>query len=299
MSGLFGAIEAGGTKFVCAVAHEPGRPLMEERFPTLEPAPTIAKAIDFFTRAEALHGRIEAICVASFGPVAIDPAHTEYGKILSTPKPGWSGVDLRGPLMRSFRARVIMETDVGAALAGEVRRGAARGHRNALYLTVGTGIGGAAMIGGAIARGRLHSEMGHIEVNPEEGGRRLSGICPFHGSCLEGLASGPAIKARWGKPAEDLSEGHPAWDEVAALLGRGLASLAYCFSPSIIVLGGGVLQSPGLIERIEAAMREAISGYIEAPALSYAGLGQNAGIIGALELASEVRYSFIDNWCSL
>ena len=133
--------------------------------------------------------------------------------------------------------------------------------------------------------------MGHIEVNPEEGGRRLSGICPFHGSCLEGLASGPAIKARWGKPAEDLSEGHPAWDEVAALLGRGLASLAYCFSPSIIVLGGGVLQSPGLIERIWQCGSDL--SYIEAPPRVGAGLGQNAGIIGARAQAKSVRSSTI------
>jgi fructokinase len=287
MSGLYGAIEAGGTKFVCAVARDPASPLALERFPTLDPAQTIARAVAFFESAQAMHGRIDAFCVASFGPVAIDPGHPECGRILATPKPGWAGADLLSPLAAAFRAPVRMETDVNAALVGEARRGAARGYRDALYLTVGTGIGGGAMVGGKLVHGRLHPEMGHIQVDLEVGGRRLSGICPFHGACLEGLASGPAIKARWGLPAEDLGEGHPAWVEVAAILGRGLASLSYCFSPSIIVLGGGVPQAPGLIGLVEEEMRSSISGYIEAPLLRYAGLGQNAGIVGALELAQE------------
>lgn len=290
---MLGGVEAGGTKFVCVVGASPGRIARAERFPTRDPAATIGDAIEFFRDAAASAGGLDAIGVASFGPVELRPEDPRYGFITTTPKPGWSGTDLVGPLRIATGVPVGFDTDVNAAALAEGRWGAARGLRSFVYVTVGTGVGGGAVIDGAPVHGLPHPEMGHVSV-ARLPGDDFPGICPFHGDCLEGMASGPAIAARWGRPASELegAELVAAVAAEAAYLAAGLRNIVYTLAPERIILGGGVTGLPGLVPAVRARLGEALGGY---PGLAEhladtfvvpPALGAHAGAAGALALAA-------------
>lgn len=291
---LLAAIEAGGTKYVCAVATDPARPLLETRFPTGDPRETVAQAVAFFREASALHGPIRSLGIGTFGPARLDPAAPDYGNILTTPKEGWSHFPLVSELKNALGVDlpVAFETDVNAAALGEARYGAARGVRRVAYLTIGTGIGGGFLDDGRLLHGRMHTEIGHLIVPDLDASYgKATQVCPFHMSCLEGRASGPAIEARWGKPGHELPEDHPAWELEAAYLALGCLNLTAAWSPDLLVLGGGVSQKTGLIERVRAEFQRLAGGYWDLPPMEdyvkLPALDQQAGIVGSLVLAQE------------
>lgn len=288
MEKLFGAIEAGGTKFVCAVGTGPDDLRAETRIPTTTPAATIAEVLAFFREQQETHGKIAALGIGSFGPVDLDRGSPTWGHITSTPKPGWAGTDLAGELGRALGVPVAFDTDVNAAALGEGRWGAAAGLADFVYVTVGTGIGGGAVSGGRLVHGKLHPEMGHLRVRRDRAIDPFPGICPFHGDCLEGLAAGPAIAARWGKRAEELPADHPAWNLEARYLAELAATLALMLSPRKILFGGGVPQQPALLPLIRHHLAELLAGYLEAPEIAAPALGPRAGLLGALALAQDL-----------
>ena len=269
----FGAIEAGGTKFVCGIGTGPDD-LETEQFPTTSPAETLARAIDFLRGKE-----IAAAGIASFGP--IDP---RTGHITTTPKTGWRNTDIAGAVGRALGVPVGFDTDVNGAALGEFRWGAAEGETDFVYLTVGTGIGGGAMSNGQLVHGKLHAEMGHLRI-PREPGDSYSGACSWHADCFEGLASGPAIEGRWRQPARELPAGHPAWDLEARYLALGLTNIACILSPRRIVLGGGVMEQAHLFPLIRSEIPRILKGYLDPPEIVPAMLGSRAGVLGALALA--------------
>lgn len=292
---LWGGIEAGGTKFVCAVARGPHEVLAETRFPTTTPEDTIARAVAFLCKEQERHGRLSGVGIASFGPVDPNPKSRTFGYITTTPKRGWANVDLAGPVREAVGAPVGFDTDVNGAALAEGRWGAAQGLDTFVYLTVGTGIGGGAMVNGRLVHGLLHPEMGHVFVPHDRGRDSFPGVCPYHGDCLEGLASGPALEARWGCRAEMLPADHPAWDLEADYLAYGLAPQIYILSPQQIILGGGVMEQEHLLPRIRRRVLELLKGYIQRPEIlrdmdTYIvppGLGNRAGVLGAIALAQD------------
>jgi fructokinase len=288
---LFGAIEAGGTKFVCGIGTGPDN-LRTVRIPTTAPESTIAEAIRFFQSSEE---PVQAIGIGSFGPVDLHVGSPTYGYITSTPKPAWRNTDIAGAVADAMGVPVGFDTDVNAAVLGEGRWGAAVGLSDSVYLTVGTGIGGGALVGGSVLHGLVHPEMGHIRIPHDRSVDPFPGICPFHGDCLEGLASGPAMHSRWGAPPDQLPEHHPAWSLEAHYLALGLVSWICTLSSQRIILGGGVMQQSRLFPMIRKELSDLLNGYIQARALT-AGLdtyivppklGGRAGILGALVLAEE------------
>jgi fructokinase len=290
---MFGGIEAGGTKFVCAVGSGPADLAAVERFATTAPGETIALAIEFFQRQEARHGRLEAVGIASFGPLDPRVGSPTWGYITSTPKPGWANTDLAGAVGRALRVSVGFDTDVNGAALAEWRWGAAQGLDCALYLTVGTGIGGGGVIAGRPMHGLVHPEMGHIRIPHDTHRDPYLGHCPFHGDCLEGLACGPAIAERWGAAAQDLPPDHPAWDLEAHYLALAVANFACTLSPERVILGGGVMEQPALLPLVRRGVQELLAGYIQSSAILHdidryivaPGLGDLSGVLGALALA--------------
>jgi fructokinase len=288
-----GGIEAGGSKFVCAIGTGPGDVRVEARVPTTTPGETLPRVIEFF-RAHAAAAPLAALGIAAFGPVDLDPGSPAFGRLQATPKPGWAGADLAGPLRDALGVAVAVETDVNAAALAEHRWGAARDVDTLAYVTVGTGVGGGAIVRGQPLHGLLHPEMGHIPL-PAEPGDAFAGACPHHGRCLEGLASGRALAERWGAPPETLPPDHPAWALEARYLGAGLAAIACILSPERIVVGGGVLRQAHLLPRIRAALGAALAGYLPVDALAGGldayvvapGLGEQAGALGAIALARD------------
>ena len=276
----FGCIEAGGTKFVLGIAEAHDAVLATTRIPTTTPEDTIAAAIDWFKA----NGPVDAIGIASFGPADPDPASPRWGFITETTKPGWSGTDFAGRIGRAFDVPVGFDTDVNGAALAESRWGAAQGDDVAVYFTVGTGIGGGAIINGAPLHGAQHPEMGHILPRRHPDDMDFPGVCPFHSDCFEGLVSGPAIKARWGASLSELPADHPAHKTVAWYLGQLAMAVQAVLSPRRILFGGGVMATPGLLEAIRnEAMRLAkdyVTIIIEPPAL-----GDQAGLLGGLALA--------------
>jgi fructokinase len=293
MNALVGGIEAGGTKFVCAVGTGPDDFRDEIRFPTTTPGETISRSVDFFRHAEARFGKLAAIGVASFGPVDPNPASPTFGYITSTPKPGWRDTEFAGVLQRELGLRVGFDTDVNVAALGEAAWGAARGLDTFLYLTIGTGIGGGGLVGGKLMHGLIHPEMGHIRLPHDRAADPFAGVCPFHGDCLEGLASGPAIESRWGRPATELEPDHPAWILESQYLALALVNFICTLSPQRIILGGGVTDQTHLFPMIRAKVRELLADYIRAEAIlaeidEYIvppGLGNRSGVLGAIALA--------------
>jgi fructokinase len=292
-SRLFGAVEAGGTKFVCAIGDESGRLHAEWRFPTTDPVSTLAAVRDFFDERRVSHGALSAIGVGSFGPVILDRQSAKYGFIGKTPKAGWSHVDVVGMLAREFTCPVGFDTDVNAAALAEHRWGAGRDTTNLVYLTVGTGIGGGVLIDGAPLHGLMHPEIGHIYPRRHPFDTRFPGICPFHGDCLEGLASGPAILARCGADLSNLDAAHVQWEIQGDYLGQLCAQLVLTLSPQRIVMGGGVMAQERLFPGLRLRMLHWLGGYIDRREIladidHYVvppTLGANAGVLGALGLA--------------
>lgn len=294
MRHLLGGIEAGGTKFVCAVGRGPDDITAETRFATMTPGETIQRAIEFFTQT-ATEETLAAIGIASFGPIDLDPQSPTWGYVTSTPKPGWHRANLAGPIAAVLGVPVAFDTDVNAAALAEHRWGEAQGLSTFVYLTVGTGIGGGAMVENRLLHGLVHPEMGHMLIARREDDE-FEGMCPYHGSCLEGLASGPAIEGRWGARAETLSADHPAWELEAHYLAFGLVNLISVISPQRIILGGGVMKQLQLFPLIRHKVRELLNGYVRVPAISEEnesfivspGLGNRAGVLGAIALAESM-----------
>jgi fructokinase len=281
----FGAIEAGGTKFICAVGTGPDQ-LRTTRIPTTSPDETIGQILGWF-KANAPDG-LRSVGIASFGPVDLDHSSPTWGYITSTPKIPWRDFNLAGAIGNGLGVRVAFDTDANAALLGEIRWGAAKGVTSCVYMTVGTGIGGGAVSGGFFLNGRTHPEMGHIRVPHNLMDDPFAGICPFHGDCLEGLASGPAIARRWNQAPETLPPDHPAWDLEANYLAGALATLACILSPQRVILGGGVMQQFQLFPSIRTRLSNLLAGYIPVPEVLPAKLGNQAGILGALALAQSL-----------
>ncbi len=284
---MIGGIEAGGTKFVCAVGDTPQSIQASISVPTTTPTTTLSQVIDFF--------RLYALCglgLATFGPIDLDRASPAYGQIeLSTPKLPWQGCRIVDILQTALKVPIAVDTDVNAAALAEFLYGAGRGYDPLIYLTVGTGIGGGAMIHGRPLHGLMHPEMGHMLLPRVPGDTRPSG-CPFHEDCLEGLASGQAVRLRFGAP-ETLPPQHEAWALEAVYLGQALATIAAIVSPRRIIVGGGLMHQSQLLPRIREACAQALQGYL--PRLKTANdfeayivepeLGDEAGVIGALHLA--------------
>lgn len=298
MTPLYGAIEAGGTKFVCAVGSGPDDIRAEVQLPTSTPRETIGRALDFLAsfQAKGDPGGVEglsAIGIASFGPVDLDPASPTFGFITSTPKPGWAGTDLAGAVGRATDLPVGFDTDVNGAALGEHHWGAAQGLDTFLYLTIGTGIGGGGMVGGRLIHGLVHPEIGHIRLPHDRNVDPFPGVCPYHGDCLEGLASGPALEARWGQRAETLPRDHPAWPLEAHYLAVALVNLICTVSPQRIILGGGVMEQRHLFPLIRAGVQDLLNDYVQAPEIldhidGYIVppvLRGRAGVLGAIALA--------------
>jgi fructokinase len=290
---LRAGLEAGGTKFVCAVGTGPGDVRSQAVIPTTTPDETLDRVAGFFLEARRSGLDFDALGIASFGPLDLTPTSPSYGQITTTPKAGWAGTDLVGTLGRRLHVPVTLDTDVNGAAYGEFRWGAGRGLHSSAYLTVGTGIGGGAVIGGEPLRGLGHPEMGHLHVerHPSDD---FAGSCPFHGDCLEGMASGPAIRSRSGRSPEQLGRDHQQVVELEAwYVGQLVSAVIYLLSPQVIILGGGVLQLEGLMDAVRASVLKRLSGaldgvdmveridqYIVPP-----GLGASSGVLGALALA--------------
>jgi fructokinase len=287
-----GGIEMGGTKVVCAVGTGPGDLRAEVRVPTTTPARTLG-LLTAFLLEQAARTPLAAVGVASFGPLDLDRRSPTFGFITTTPKPGWRGVDIVGPLRTALGVPVALDTDVNAAALAEQRWGAGRDLGTLVYVTVGTGIGGGAVVDGRPLHGLLHPEMGHVHLPHDRGRDPFTGVCPTHRDCWEGLATAPAIAARWGRAPETLPDDHPAWALEAHYLALGLANIALTLSPERVVLGGGVMARTHLYDLVRSEVSDLLGGYLSSPALADGlqhyivppVLGDRAGVLGAIALA--------------
>lgn len=292
---LYGAVEGGGTKFVCAVGKDPQEIVAEVQFPTTTPTETLKQAVEFFQNYN-----LTAIGLASFGPLDLQPSSPSFGSITATPKAGWSGTNVLQYFRHAFRAPVMIETDVNAAAFGEYYWVAEnRGLDSLIYFTIGTGIGAGIVIKGQIIHGLTHPEAGHIRIPHDRQRDPYSGNCPFHGDCFEGLACGPAISARWGQPADTLPEGHPAWELEAEYIASALANVICLLSPQRIILGGGVMQRQRLFPLIRQEVKKLLNNYIASPVflgdleeyIVPPTLGKRSGVLGAMALAQRLTES--------
>lgn len=286
---LFGGIEAGGTEFVCAVGTDPDDVIVSDPISTTTPTETFENVIAFFKKQPP----VAAIGIGSFGPIDLDKKSPTYGYITGTPKPGWSNTRFVGTIGEALDVPVFFDTDVNTAALGEYRWGAAQGFDTSIYLTIGTGIGGGAMVGEKLAHGLIHPEMGHIFIPHDKNADPYPGKCPFHGDCFEGLASGPAIQERWGKSGKDLPPDHLAWNLEAHYIALALLNFICTLSPQRVVLGGGVMRQTQLFPLIHAELQTLLNGYLKHPAIlenihEYIvppALGDHAGVLGAIALA--------------
>lgn len=293
---LYGAIEGGGTKFICAVGSGPSNIRAEARFATTTPAETMAHVAEFFHVQEEKLGPLAAIGFASFGPIDPNPASPTFGYVLPTPKPGWTNSNVVGMLKNEFDIPIAFDTDVNGAALGEWRWGKAQGLQTFIYLTIGTGIGGGAYVEGNLLHGLVHPEMGHILVKHDMEKDPFEGVCPFHGDCFEGLASGVAIEKRWGMRGALLTPDHIAWDLEVEYIAQALTTYTMTISPQRIIIGGGVGTLGHLLPRVQQRTRELINGYVQSPVIlenieSYIvnpGLGNRSGMLGAMALAEQV-----------
>jgi fructokinase len=279
---VYGGIETGGSKWECAIGTGPEDIRAATTIPTTTPGETIGRAIAFFER----EGPVAAVGVGSFGPVDKKPGSLTWGFITSTPKPGWANTDVGQAVRRSLGVPVAFDTDVNAAALGEHRWGAAQGLHTFCYVTVGTGIGGGGMTHGELLDGLVHPEVGHMRIPHDRELDPFDGICPFHGDCWEGLASGRAVEARW-------TGAEPDWELEAHYLALGLVSVIFVLSPERIVIGGGVMQVPGLLELVRNEIAALLNGYLLALGtedgmrdyVTLPGLGSRSGVLGAIALA--------------
>lgn len=280
---LFGGIEAGGTKFICAVGDETGKIIEKIQIPTTVPLETMDQVIHFFKKHP-----LKAIGIGSFGPIDVDQDSKTYGHITTTPKTAWKDFPLMQTVKEAFPVPIGFNTDVNVAALGESKYGAATGLDSCLYITVGTGIGAGAVVNGQLLQGLSHPEMGHILVrrHPED---EFNGNCPYHRDCLEGLAAGPAIEKRWGQKGDSLQAQQQVWELEGYYLAQALMQYILILSPKKIILGGGVMKQKPVFHSVYHHVKEMINGYVQLPELTEyivsPGLGDEAGIIGALELA--------------
>jgi fructokinase len=285
---IFGGIEAGGTKWVCATGGGAGDVQESVTFPTTQPAETIARAVEFFN----VNGPPAAVGVGSFGPIDVRRSSPRWGTITTTPKPGWANTDVLGALGAALAVPLGFDTDVNAAALGEHRFGAAAGLETFCYLTVGTGIGGGGMVNGLLLHGLLHPEIGHMRIPHDRARDPFEGVCPYHGDCFEGLASGGALNARWGRPPAEIDDDE-AWLLEAEYLALGLFNVICTLSPQRLIVGGGVMNRASLLPNVRRRVSELAQGYFDTPELGEAidyyivapALGDRAGVLGALELA--------------
>lgn len=289
MKKYFAAIEAGGTKFNCAIFDENKTILDECRIKTTRPDETIPQVIDFFTHNKTIDVNYESLGIGSFGPIDMDKSSKSYGNITKTPKPFWSNTPLVLPLANALACPVAFDTDVNAAALAEYRWGSAQNNDVVIYVTVGTGIGGGVVINGKPLHGLVHPEIGHIALR---GHSKIKGICPFHENCAEGLASGTALNTIWKQNAETLAFDHEAWDIEAEVLSQLCYNLLVSFSPQKIIFGGGVMTNKKLIPEIIKKTEESLNGYLSFPdnisvsnIITSPGLGDKSGLFGALALA--------------
>lgn len=290
---LFGAIEAGGTKFVCAVGSGPDEIIAETRFPTTSPKETIGNAVAFFEQQSLRLGPLQSIGIAAFGPLDLNPDSPTYGHITATPKPGWAYADLAGEIHRALKLPVGIDTDVNGAALSEWRWGAGQGVDCLVYLTIGTGIGGGVLINGQLVHGLVHPEMGHIFLPHDLEKDPFPGVCPFHKDCFEGLAAGPALEKRWGQRAETLPVDHPAWELEAHYLALALMNYILVLSPQRIIMGGGVMAQTQIFPLLHRKVQEALNNYVNSPDILIhpdryivpPGLGGRAGVLGGIALA--------------
>lgn len=295
MSEIVGGIEAGGTKFVCAIGTGPDDVRAVERFPTTTPQETLRRAVQFFQESARTFGPVSAIGVGSFGPVDPHVHSPTFGFVTSTPKPGWKNTDVVGPLRDALQVPVAFDTDVNAAALGEWRWGAAQKLDCFVYLTIGTGIGGGGMINGHLMHGLIHPEMGHVRIPHDRDQDPYCGHCPYHGDCLEGLACGPAIADRWGEPAEKLPEDHPAWTLEAEYIALALVNFICTLSPQRIIIGGGVMR-PHLFAPVRERVLAQLAGYVDSPQIVESidtfivppGLDNRSGVLGAIALGQRL-----------
>lgn len=287
----FGGIEAGGTKVLCGVAREDGTILEQTRIATTTPDETLRAATDFFASASKRHGTMAALGIGSFGPLSLRPTARDYGRITSTPKPGWQNADILSHFRRTLEIPVTLDTDVNAAAVGELLFGRGRGLDTFCYVTIGTGIGVGLLIDGSPHGGANHPEAGHIRVPRAANDAGFSGNCPFHRDCLEGLASGPAMQMRWGVPPEDLPDDHSAWRTAAHYVGELCATLTYVLRPDRIIIGGGVMR-PHVYDLVRVALAEKLADYDtsigDLDLTDYIArplAGSSAGLTGSLALA--------------
>jgi fructokinase len=285
---MLGGIEAGGTKWVCAIGTGPEDIRASTTFPTTTPEETLRCAARFF----ADNGPITALGIGSFGPIDLRRSSPAWGTITTTPKPGWTNVDVVSPLGEALDVPIAFDTDVNAAALGEHRWGAAAGLETFCYITVGTGIGGGGMVNGHLLHGLLHPEFGHMRIPHDRSRDPFDGTCPYHGDCLEGLAAGGSIRERWKAPPEEL-DGEEVWELEAEYLALGLVNVVSTLCPQRIILGGGVLKNATLLPLVRQRVRALVAGYVDAAELGEAiddyivppVLGDRAGVVGAFELA--------------
>jgi fructokinase len=287
---VYGGIEAGGTKWVCATGGGRGPDDIHESvtFQTTQPEETVGRAAEFF----AGNGDLAAIGIGSFGPIDVRHGSPTWGRITTTPKRGWADTDVVGALRKELDLPFAFDTDVNAAALGEHRWGAAEGLDTFCYITVGTGIGGGGLANGQLMHGLLHPEFGHMRVPHDRARDPFDGVCPYHGDCFEGLASGDAVRARWGQPPDQLADAS-VWELEADYLACGLVNVICLLSPRRIIVGGGVMQKQSLLPLVRRRVAELAAGYFDATELREGidefivapALGDRAGVLGALELA--------------
>lgn len=290
---LFGGIEGGGTKFICALAEDENHIIDETRFPTGTPFETVQRITEFFQKHLHAGKSIQRIGLANFGPIDPVLGSSTYGKVLATPKPGWTNFDIVKAIESTLLVPVTFDTDVNGAALAEAKWGAGSGLEGVLYLTIGTGIGGGYYINGKVIHGMLHPEMGHILIPQDFVRDPFPGSCPFHADCFEGLANGPALEKRWGQKAETLAADHPAWKLEAEYISLALFNYILILSPRKIILGGGVSKQIQMMPMIHARVKQLLNGYVHSDLVNeeienyivQPGLGEKAGILGALALA--------------
>ncbi len=288
----YGGIEAGGTKFICALGSGPGQIASETRIETTTPDETLEHVIHFF-RPAVVEKTVQRIGVACFGPLDLDPNSSTYGFITSTTKPGWRNTDVIGRLERELDVKIVLDTDVNGAALGELTWGAGQGADPLLYLTVGTGIGGGFVKDGLPLKGLVHPEMGHIRIPHDTQKDPFPGNCSFHGDCFEGLASGPAIGKRLGRHSDTLSDDDPFWQLEAHYIALAVQNFVVTLSPRRVILGGGIMQRQFLFPLIRKEVHDLLNGYVQHPVLlehmdEYIvppALGNQSGVLGAIALA--------------
>lgn len=289
----FGAVEGGGTKFVCVVGSKPGDIRHHVRIPTTTPDETLGKVAKYFENVK-VHTEIKSIGIGCFGPIDPNKDSPAFGTITTTPKAGWAGADVVGSLSR-IGLPVAFDTDVNAAVLAEHRWGAGQHLTDVVYVTIGTGIGGGAVVNGEVMHGASHPEMGHVFVGREADDESFSGVCPYHSDCLESRASGPSMQSRWGKPPEDLPDDHPAWFLESRYIARGLANLTLTLSPQRIILGGGIALRSHIFPMIRNELLKELNGFRQVGLLASSideyvvppSLGNESGVLGGIALAKK------------